>query len=129
MANAGIESDCEGRVLVVEDDRGIALGLRALLISRGFVVDVEYDPDAALRRVSEQHYDVVVADFDLGDRDGLDLVRRVRNLSPDLPVLAVTAVDHAEAMRACEDLGLVGCFEKPVDPERLIDAVVHHARS
>lgn len=129
MANAEIETDCEGRVLVVEDDRGIALGLRALLISRGFVVDVEDDPDAALRRVSEQHYDVVVADFDLGDRNGLDLVRRIRNLRPDLPVLAVTAVDRSEALRVSEDLGLVGCFEKPVDPERLIDAVIQHARS
>ena len=56
MANADIEdieTKCEGRVLVVEDDRGIALGLRALLISRGFAVDVEDDPDAALRHVSE----------------------------------------------------------------------------
>ncbi|MDX1388329.1 MAG: response regulator [Acidobacteriota bacterium] len=127
MSNASIATQKRRSVLVVEDDRGIAQGLRALLISRGFVVDVEADPDAALRRVSERTYHVVVADFDLGDQDGLDLVRRVRDLCPKLPILAVTAIDRADALRASEDLELQGCFEKPVDPEQLMDAVTSSA--
>ena len=129
MTNASIAAGDRGSVLVVEDDRGIAQGLRALLISRGFTVDVEAEPDAALQRVNDQGYHVVVADFDLGDQSGLDLVRRLRNLSPQLPILAVTAIDRCEALRASQDLDLQGCFEKPVDPEQLVDAVMRNARA
>ncbi len=129
MTNASVATGDRRSVLVVEDDRGIAQGLRALLVSRGFAVDVETEPQAALQRASEHGYHVVVADFDLGDQDGLDLVRRLRDLCPRLPILAVTAIDRSEALRASEDLDLQGCFEKPVDPEQLMEAVARSASS
>ncbi len=126
-----MEADASGpvagqRILVVEDDRGIAQGLRALLSSRGYEVDLASAPETALRRLTERHYSLVVADFDLGEQDGLEVVRKLRSLHPGLPVLAVTAVDLAAATSAAEELGLEECFEKPVDPEELLRAVVRH---
>ena len=117
------------RVLVLEDDPGIAVGLRHLLESRGFVVELADSAETALERVRRGRYAIVVADFDLGDQDGATIVRRIRLVQPDLPVLAVTAHDRQPEGFAAEELSLQGFLQKPVDPERLLDAVLQFARA
>ena len=114
------------RVLVVEDHPGIALGLQALLNSRGYTVRLASCIEAALDELECGSYGLVVADFDLGDQDGLSLVRELRVKHPTIPVLAVTAVDRAEAAEAAAGLSVAECLEKPVDPELLIAAVARH---
>jgi DNA-binding response OmpR family regulator len=125
--NASERKRGRGRVLVIEDDRGIAQGVRSLLATHGFDVDVAPGPDDALERAERFAYRVAVADFDLGAADGRDVIRRLLRRHPGIRVLAVTAVDRADALRHAGELGLVECFEKPVDPGELVRAVMRHA--
>lgn len=111
------------RVLVIEDYAPAARGLRALLVSRGYGVDLAADSTDALRRVMEQSYGLVVADFDLGVEDGVDLVRRIRRLRPGLPVLAVTARDLDTTGDLAREGAIEELLEKPVDPRLLLAAV------
>jgi len=115
-------------VLVIEDDEGTARSLRTLLASRGYRVDVALSAPVALRRASERTYELVVADCDLGEQDGAELLRGIRGLQPGLPVLIVTARDRAQVLSVLEGLDQRDCLEKPVRADTLLDAVERHLR-
>jgi DNA-binding response OmpR family regulator len=126
MSGTVTEPSRRYRILVIEDEFGVARGLRTLLFSRGYDVDLAATPSEALRYIARNRYGLVVVDFNLGDEDGVTLVREIRRIAPRIPIFAVTAVDRETASSAADDLDLAGCFQKPVIPEALLDAVARH---
>ena len=90
------------RILVVEDDTGIAAGLQASLQQRGYAVDVCGTLGSAWSALCSEPFDLVLLDLGLPDGEGGDLVRRVRQAAPApgrlpdslMPVLIMTARDQ-----------------------------------
>ena len=78
------------RVLVVDDDDDIRTILTAVLERAGLTVTTAASGREALRRAFEDHPDLVVLDLGLPDLDGIEVLRRLRDMS-DLPVLLLTA--------------------------------------
>ena len=66
------------RILVVEDDAGIATGLRTNLQQRGYAVDVCGTLDAAWAALRSEVFDLVLLDLGLPDGDGGGLLQRIR---------------------------------------------------
>ena len=79
-----------GRVLVIEDDRDIALGIRTVLTRNGFDVANSADGKQGLRTFHDARPDLVVLDIGLPTLDGWSVLERIRDLS-DVPVLILTA--------------------------------------
>jgi PAS domain S-box-containing protein len=94
------------RLLIVEDDAGIALLERRALERRGYAVATAATPAEAFERLREpQRFDLAVLDFRLaGPESGLDLYRRLRAEWPELPAVLVTGFSDEgkviEALRA-----------------------------
>jgi two-component system OmpR family response regulator/two-component system response regulator QseB len=113
------------RVLVVEDDEGIAAGLAAHLARAGHAVDCTPAMASAWRALATEPYDVVLLDLGLADGDGTDLLRRLRQApagrlpDPATPVLIMTARDHVSARIEGLDLGADDYLTKPFDPDEL----------
>jgi two-component system OmpR family response regulator/two-component system response regulator QseB len=113
------------RVLVVEDDEGIAAGLAAHLGRAGHAVDRTPAMAPAWRALATEPYDVVLLDLGLADGDGTDLLRRLRQApagrlpDPATPVLIMTARDHVSARIEGLDLGADDYLTKPFDPDEL----------
>lgn len=113
------------RVLVVEDDKGIADGLAAHLARAGHAVDCTAAIAAAWRALSSEPYDVVLLDLGLEDGDGTVLLRRLRDAAtgrlpdPATPVLIMTARDQVSARIEGLDLGADDYLTKPFDPDEL----------
>ena len=113
------------RVLVVEDDQGIAAGLAAHLGRAGHAVDCTGDLAAGWRALASEPYDVVLLDLGLPDGDGSSLLRRVRDTAagrlpdPSTPVLIMTARDEVASRIAGLDLGADDYLTKPFDPDEL----------
>jgi len=80
----------KGRVLVIEDDRDIALGIRTVLTRSGFDVASSQDGKQGLRVFHTARPDLVVLDIGLPTLDGWQVLERIRDLS-DVPVLILTA--------------------------------------
>jgi hypothetical protein len=79
------------RILIVEDDAGIALLERRALERRGYEAATAATPDEAFDRLRDQRFDLVVLDFRLaGPESGLELYRRLRDEWPELPAILVT---------------------------------------
>ncbi len=79
------------RVLVVEDEKKTASFIRKALQSEGFVADVLHNGNDALTAVSSTGFDVLVLDIMLPGRDGLSIVRQMRERQIHTPVLLLSA--------------------------------------
>ncbi|MCC6558404.1 MAG: sigma-54-dependent Fis family transcriptional regulator [Polyangiaceae bacterium] len=108
------------RVLVVDDEASARSGLEKLLRQEGYVVDVAADGPNALEVAAERPPDVVVTDLKMPRMDGVDLLKKLREQDPDLPVIVVTAFgDVASAVNAMR-AGAEDYLTKPVDFDALI---------
>jgi two-component system OmpR family response regulator/two-component system response regulator QseB len=113
------------RVLVVEDDEGIAAGLQGHLRQQGCAADVAGSVATAWAALCAEHFDIVLLDLGLPDGDGHEVLRRLRQARagslPDAttPVLIMTARDDVAARIAALDQGADDYLTKPFDPGEL----------
>lgn len=103
------------RILLVEDDRLLGDGLKAGLTQSGFAVDWVCDGEAAVAALSAEGFAAVVLDLGLPRRDGLSVLRWLRERGDATPVLILTARDQLEDKVRGLDLGADDYVLKPFD--------------
>src|SRR5262245_55343901 len=79
------------RILVVEDEPDIAMGLEEDLTRHGYEVEIARDGDVAVRRGREQMWDVILLDVMLPYRDGFEVCRELRGARIKTPIIMLTA--------------------------------------
>ena len=106
-----------GRILIVEDDPEAALFATLVLRERGrFEVTHTADPAAALVLAASGHWDLVLTDMDLPVMSGTELLAALRQLTPSVPVLLVTASPAGVLAAAPGPPGPAGQAAWPVAP-------------
>jgi two-component system OmpR family response regulator len=103
------------RILVVEDNPRIEAVLRKGLSEEGYAVDSAFDGEAGLEAALAGGYDALVVDVMLPRRDGVELVRALREAGSGVPVLLLTARDRTEDKIAGLDAGADDYLTKPFD--------------
>lgn len=111
-----------GRILVVEDDKTIALGLEYSLTQEGFTVDVRYDATSAEQAIAADHYDLILLDVSLPDGTGFDLCREIRSRSAT-PIIFLTARDDEVNIVMGLDMGADDYVTKPFRVRELISRI------
>jgi PAS domain S-box-containing protein len=114
------------RILVADDDLGICSTLKELLTAAGCRAETVTDGEQALRRIEASEFDLVLTDVVMPKMDGYELYRSIQKHHPLLPVLMMTAFhyDKDHIIKRSRMKGLEGViFKKPVDPERLCQAI------
>lgn len=101
------------RLLVVEDDVRLCDVLRRGLTEQGHVVDIAHDGDEGESWASGAPYDAVILDVNLPRRDGLSVVRSLRERQIRTPVLMLTSRDTPEDVIAGLDAGADDYLRKP----------------
>lgn len=101
------------RILVVEDERKVAALIRAGLEEQGFVVDVCHGGDEATRRVDAEVFAALVLDVMVPGRDGLSLLRYLRDKRNNVPVILLTARGHPNERIEGLNLGADDYLPKP----------------
>jgi DNA-binding response OmpR family regulator len=84
------------RVLIIEDEKKVADALKEGLGKEGFETDVAYTGEDGFFLISANRYDVIVLDWMLPGRDGLEVLSFIRKLGLKTPVLFLTARDSIE---------------------------------
>ncbi len=108
------------RILVVEDDPALRLGIRRMLQSEGWQVDVVTDGELALTAVATADYDAAVLDLGLPRRDGMQVLRAWREQRRDLAVLILTARDElGQRVQGLND-GADDFLAKPFESPELV---------
>ena len=103
------------RILVVEDNRKLADGLKHLLTGNGYAVDCVANGESALSAAHALNYDLVVLDLSLPELDGLEVLKQMRAGRIGVPVLILTARDGLEDRIRGLDLGADDYLAKPFE--------------
>ncbi len=111
------------RVLVVEDERKTASFVRKALQTEGFAVDVCGNGDDALAAVRTTPFDVVVLDIMLPGRDGLSVLRQLRERKNTMPVLLLSARGEVNERVEGLNAGADDYLPKPFELAELVARV------
>jgi excisionase family DNA binding protein len=103
------------RVLVVDDEASIRELLSKTLALAEYDVDTSSDGSAALDRLraSSDPYDLLIADLKMPGMDGLTLIRQVRRISAELPIIIITGFSTESSAIEAVNLGVAGYLTKP----------------
>src|SRR3989442_9925809 len=108
-------------ILVVDDEKTIADGLRLMLESEGYGVRTAGSVREALGTVVQGEPHAAIVDLMLPDGDGLQLTRELKRRDPALEVLVITAYGSVrKAMEATKGAGAFHVLEKPFEPDELL---------
>ena len=125
-------SEVAPRLLVVEDEPKVADALREGLESDGYEVAVANSGESAFYRLTTDRFDVIILDFTLPGRDGLEILSAVRRQGLETPVVVLTARDTLEDRVIGLDAGADDYLVKPFAFAELvarIRAVTRRGRS
>ena len=108
------------KVLVIEDEKKIASFVRKGLEAQGFVVEMSHRGDDGYALATSRPYDVLVLDIMLPGRDGLSILRNLRDRKVPLPVILLTARSELNERLEGLNLGADDYLTKPFHVEELI---------
>src|SRR5213596_615604 len=106
-------------VLIVDDEQTLARSAKAFLADHGYEAEVATSGEKALELLERLQPDVVFADVRLPGMSGIDLLKRIREFDPVLPVIMLTAYGSIEGAVEAVKLGAFDYVKKPVDLEEL----------
>ena len=106
-------------VLIVDDERTLARAIKTFMAEAGYDATVASDAENAMQLVESLRPDVVFADVKLPGMSGIDLLRRIREFDPAIPVIIMTAHGTIEGAVEAVKLGAFDYMKKPVDLEEL----------
>jgi two-component system nitrogen regulation response regulator GlnG len=119
-------SERTARILIIDDDKQICVILSDLVKKEGFEALTAYEGEKALSIVRSEDPDLMLVDMMLPGMDGMEVMRQVKEIVPELPVVFITA--HADARGAVNAIkaGAHDYLSKPFDNHEVI-RVVHRA--
>lgn len=116
------------KIFIVEDERRIARFLQIELEHEGYETAMEDNGRRALDRIVQGDFDLVLLDVMLPEMDGMEICRKVRELS-EVPIIMLTARDDVSDMVSGLDLGADDYITKPFDMQELLARIRRALRS
>ena len=110
-------------ILVADDSATMRMIVQATLIGAGWKVLTACNGQEALEVAMANPVDLVVSDWNMPVKGGLELIQGLREEDRymDVPVLVLTTEDDVDSKMAARDLGVCGWLSKPVDPDVLVE--------
>jgi DNA-binding response OmpR family regulator len=116
------------RILVVEDDPALRLGLKRTLLAEGWQVDAVEDGESALSATATASYDLAVLDLNLPRLDGIHVLKSWRDSHQSHPVLILSARDELQDRVRGLNCGADDYLLKPFEPSELVARIRAIAR-
>ncbi len=108
------------KILLVEDDKGIAGAVKKGLLENSYSVDVAFDGEEGLRLALHKKYDLILLDVMLPKMDGREVLNRIRKLDVQVPVIFLTVKDSESDIVQGLDLGADDYLGKPFSFNELL---------
>jgi len=119
----------EKSVMVLDDEPIVGARLRPPLEKQGFTVEVFTDSTAALQRLGERTFTVLVTDIKMRGPSGMDVLRAVKESAPKTQVIVITGYATIETNHEAEALGACHFVAKPFTMKELVKLVVKAAKA
>ena len=107
------------RILLVDDDKNTANGLRKILLQDGYDTGCTYTGKEALNSIETEHFDIVITDMKLPDISGFSIIEKVKKKDTDIAVIMITAFSSIQTAIDAMKKGADDYLTKPVNIEEL----------
>lgn len=111
------------RVLLIDDEKELLEVLSERLRTRGMVVQTAESGEAALKIIEESTFDAVILDLAMPGLDGVETLRRMKELRPRLQVILLTGQATVQKSIEVMKLGALDLLEKPTDLKVLLEKI------
>jgi DNA-binding NtrC family response regulator len=109
------------KVLVADDDRTCRDSIQRVLEREGYLVEAASDVDSALAAIHARPFDLIVCDYRMPGKNGIDLLSELKRSHSDVPVLMISAYADAATEEQALELGALELMRKPIRRKDLLD--------
>lgn len=111
------------RVLIIDDDEIIRKSCEKVLSPEGYVVVSAQSGREGLKLLSNKPFDLVLTDLRMSDMNGIDVLKKVKEMGPDIEVIIITGYGTIKSAIEAIRYGAYDYVEKPFSPEELLNVV------
>ncbi|MDD5680281.1 MAG: response regulator [Candidatus Omnitrophica bacterium] len=114
------------KILLVDDEADVCNFMMRFFEERNFEAFSATSGNEALRILEKDRPDIILLDIKMKDRDGMEILKEIKNINKDAKVVMVTCVDDTEAMKRAKDLGAAAYITKPLVLSDLMEIVLRN---
>jgi len=104
----------KNKILILDDEQDILDVIHRFLARKGLVdVDVCNNPIKAIELIKNNHYDLLLTDIMMPEKNGVEVLTEVKKIKPSLKVIMMTAYSTIDKILECEKLGATDYVTKP----------------
>ena len=111
------------KILIVDDSKEFCVSLADILEAKGYAVESENSGEAAIAKVKEKSFDVILMDIKMPVMNGVEAFKQIKKISPRTAVIMVTAYSLENLINEALAEGAFGVLRKPLDIDKLIEQI------
>lgn len=111
------------KILIIDDDFDMCVLLSRFLNKKGYSTEVAHNGSKGLAKFNEFHFDIVLCDFRLGDKDGKDVLMKIKETKPKTIVIIITGYSDIKTAVDVIKLGAFDYITKPLIPDEVINVI------
>ena len=111
------------KILIIDDDFDMCALLSRFLDKKGYETEVAHNAAKGLYKFNEAHFDIVLCDFRLGDKDGKDVLLKIKEIKPKTVVIIITGYSDIKTAVDVIKLGAFDYITKPLIPDEVINVI------
>lgn len=116
------------KILAVDDEEDILYSLKALSDEADFELEAVSDQKIALKKIREEDISMAIVDYYMPGIDGVELVKRIRKIDEDIPILVLTVDESFETAEEFKKAGADDFANKPIRAPDLISRINLHLK-
>jgi CheY-like chemotaxis protein len=116
------------KVLIMDDERDLREIWAEALTEAGHQVRTAPDAIEGMKLIGLHEFDIVLLDFNMPRLSGLEMLKRLRRVETDLPIVVITGIADPTVNRAVKEAGATGVYGKPISLKELTGIVSQFAR-
>ncbi|CAN5324099.1 sigma-54 dependent transcriptional regulator [soil metagenome] len=111
------------KILIIDDDLDMCTLLSKYLIRKGYEADVAHNAAKGIAKFNEDKFDIVLCDFRLGDKDGKDVLQKIKEINPQTIVIIITGYSDIKTAVDVIKLGAFDYITKPLIPDEVLNVI------
>ena len=111
------------KILCIDDDTDICLLLQRFLTKEGYSVETSFDGNNGLNKLKNEKFDLVLCDFRLPDKDGLQMIKEIRKIQPTAQIIIITGYSDVRMAVKAVKYGAHEYVTKPLYPEEILHTI------
>ncbi len=111
------------RILIIDDDPDMCILLGKFLAKKGYEAEAAHSAGKGIAKFQEGKYDIVLCDYRLGDKDGKDVLQKIKEINPQTIVIIITGYSDIKTAVDVIKLGAFDYITKPLIPDEVVNVI------